>query len=79
MNPFLQSIDSNTPSGGDPLRYSTRQSLPFPVGAASRLASERVKRYDDFFLAIDETELRLREFASIMGMFMIDDDTPSAA
>ena len=77
--PLPNANDSNTPLDGDPLRFSNPPSLPFPVDAASRLASERSKRYDDLFLTIDETELRLRELASIMGMFMIDDDTPSAA
>ena len=68
-----------TPRATDPIRYSNRSSFPFPVEAASRLASERSKRYDDLFYAIEETELRLREFASIMGMFMVDDDAPTAA
>jgi hypothetical protein len=63
----------------DPLRQSHRNSLPFPTEAASRLGSQRGQRYDDLLFAVEETELRLREFASIMGMFSIEDDSPAAA
>ena len=63
----------------DPLQLSLRSSLPFPSEAASRLGSERSSRYDNTIFTLDEAELRIREFASIMGMLNIDDDTPSAA
>lgn len=63
----------------DPIRSSNRLSLPFPVDGASQLGAQRSKRYDDFFFALDEAEIRLRELASIMGMWSIDDDTPTAA
>jgi len=63
----------------DPLRFSSRETLPFPIEAATRLGSERSKRYDDLFFKIDEAEMRFRELASIMGMLIIDDDTPTAA
>lgn len=63
----------------DPLRHSHRDSLPFPTEAASRLGSQRSQRYDDLFLAVEEAELRIREFASIMGLLETDDDTPTAA
>jgi len=63
----------------DPLRHSQRDSLPFPTEAATRLGSQRSQRYDDLFLAVEEAELRIREFASIMGLFEIGDDTPTAA
>ena len=63
----------------DPLRNSLRDSLPFPIDAASRLGAERGKRYDDLFCSIEEAEMRLRELASIMGLLSIEDDTPTAA
>jgi hypothetical protein len=65
--------------GSDPLQFSNRLSLPFPINAASRLGTERSKRYDDFIFALDEAEYRIREFASIMGMWSTDDDSPTAA
>jgi hypothetical protein len=81
---FNQSITNNLEgfpfnATVDPIRLSNRLSLPFPTDAASRLAAERSKRYDDFFFTLDEAEIRLRELASIMGMWTIDDDTPTAA
>lgn len=63
----------------DPLRHSNQDSLPFPIEAASRLGSARSQRYDNFYLAVEEAEIRIREFASIMGLFEEDDDTPTAA
>jgi hypothetical protein len=81
FNPtFIHAKDGEFPSSKvDPIRYSNRLSLPFPTGAASQLAAERSKRYDDFFFALDEAEFRLRELASIMGMWSIQDDEPTAA
>jgi hypothetical protein len=77
---FMNPIDSKPAHGEvDPIRYSNRLSLPFPTDAASQLAYERSKRYDDFFFTLDEAEFRLRELASIMGMWSIEDDTPFAA
>ncbi len=63
----------------DPLRLSSKVTLPFPANAASKLNSERSKRYDNLLLTIDEPEMRIRELASIMGMWIVDDDTPGAA
>lgn len=63
----------------DPLQLSLRTTLPFPTEAASRLGSERSSRYDNVIFSMDEAELRIREFASIMGMLTVDDDTPTAA
>jgi hypothetical protein len=63
----------------DPIRLSNRASLPFPTEAASDLGSERCKRYDELLLAVDEAEIRFREFASIMGLWDADDDAPFAA
>ena len=80
INPSFMNQDSKPANGEvDPIRYSNRLSLPFPTDAASLLADERSKRYDDFFFTLDEAEFRLRELASIMGMWSIDDDTPFAA
>ncbi len=62
-----------------PLTQSMHSSLPFPTGAAARLGSERSKRYDDLLFAMDDAEEQLRSFASIMGMFPTNDDTPTAA
>ena len=63
----------------DPLNLSTRESLPFPIKAASRLAEQRSTRYDDMFFAVEDAESRIRELASIMGMLPNDDDLPFAA
>ena len=63
----------------DPLNLSTRESLPFPIKAASRLAEQRSARYDDMFFAVEDAESRIRELASIMGMLPNDDDVPFAA
>ena len=63
----------------DPLNLSTRDSLPFPTKAASRLAEQRSTRYDDMFFAVEDAESRIRELASIMGMLPNDDDLPFAA
>lgn len=81
FNPtFFHSTDKAYPRRNvDPIRYSNRLSLPFPIDGAAQLAAERSKRYDDFFFALDEAEFRLRELASIMGMWAVEDDTPSAA
>tara|TARA_B100001964_G_C13761101_1_gene391776 strand:- start:175 stop:426 length:252 start_codon:yes stop_codon:yes gene_type:complete len=73
------STHSTADSTVDPIRLSNRLSLPFPAHGASRLGAQRSKRYDDFFFTLDEAEMRLRELASIMGMWSIDDDTPTAA
>lgn len=63
----------------DPLKLSTRDTLPFPTKAASRLAEQRSSRYDDMFFTLEDAEVRIRELASIMGMLPNDDDLPSAA
>ena len=81
---FNQAISQNfnnptVDSTVDPIRLSNRLSLPFPVDGASQLGAQRSNRYDDFFFTLDDAEFRLRELASIMGMWSIDDDTPTAA
>jgi hypothetical protein len=63
----------------DPLNLSTRESLPFPTKAASRLAEQRSTRYDDMFFAVEDAESKIRELASIMGMLPNDGNLPFAA
>ena len=62
-----------------PLTQSNHATLPFPIGAATRLGSERSKRYDDLLFTMDEAEEQLRLLASIMGMLPTNDDAPAAA
>lgn len=59
--------------------FSDHGPLPFPIQAATRLAEQRSKRYDDMLLSTDDTQSRLREFASIMGLLAPEDDIPTAA
>ena len=63
----------------DSLMFSDHGPLPFPTQAASRLAEQRSKRYDDMLLSTEDTQSRLREFASIMGLLAPEDDIPTAA
>jgi hypothetical protein len=63
----------------DPLRQSSRCTLPFPAEAAASLSEQRKRRYDDLPESVEETQLRLWQLASIMGMFSTNDETPSAA
>jgi len=63
----------------DSLMFSDNGPLPFPTQAASRLAEQRSKRYDDMLLSTEDTQSRLREFASIMGLLAPEDDIPTAA
>jgi len=53
--------------------------LPFPTRAARKLSEERSTRYDDVEGAIEEAELRIREYASMMGLIALHDDPPNAA
>ncbi len=63
----------------DPLRLAGGEPIPFPTRAARLLSEERSQRYDDVEGAMIEAELRIREFASMMGMMAIHDDPPNAA
>jgi hypothetical protein len=63
----------------DPLRLSTKTTLPFPQHAASRLAEQRSTRYDEVIEGIEDAQERIQRLASIMGMLPNDDDLPSAA
>jgi hypothetical protein len=78
------SPDNNSANTGyaflsDPLQLSSKDSLPFPEKAASRLAEQRSSRYDEVFFALEDADLKIRELASIMGMLPNDDDLPTAA
>jgi len=53
--------------------------LPFPTRAAMKLSEERSTRYDEVEGAIEEAELRIREYASMMGLIAIHDDPANAA
>ena len=53
--------------------------LPFPTRAAMKLSEERSTRYDEVEGALEEAELRIREYASMMGLLAIHDDPPNAA
>ena len=53
--------------------------LPFPTHAAKILSEERSTRYDDVEGALEEAELRIREYASMMGLIALHDDPPNAA
>ncbi|MCH2146446.1 MAG: hypothetical protein MK073_01330 [Phycisphaerales bacterium] len=53
--------------------------LPFPTRAAKILSEERSTRYDDVEGALEEAELRIREYASMMGLIALHDDPPNAA
>ncbi|MBC8201515.1 MAG: hypothetical protein H8E86_05655 [Planctomycetes bacterium] len=63
----------------DPLRLSAKTALPFPQRAASRLAQQRSKRYDEILDSNEDVQERVQRLASIMGMLPNDDDLPSAA
>jgi hypothetical protein len=63
----------------DPLRLSTKTTLPFPQQAASRLAEQRSTRYDEILEDVEDAQKRVQRLASIMGMLPSDDDLPSAA
>ena len=63
----------------DPLLQSSEGNLRFPTEAAARLSEQRKERYDVLTESVDEVELRLRVFASIMGLYTTNDETPSAA
>ena len=63
----------------DPLSHSESDSLPFPSDAAQTLANLRSERYDHCDLAIEEAEMRIREFASMMGLSSLHSDPPDAA
>ena len=52
----------------DPLQLSSREALPFPTDAATRLASHRSKRYDNTLIVLDDAEKQLQLLAAIMGM-----------
>ncbi len=81
MNPELN--NANNQSGyvilSDPLQLSTRESLPFPTNAASRLAEQRSSRYGNMLFTLEDAELKIRELASVMGMLPNNDDMPGAA
>ena len=64
---------------GDPLLKSQRESFPFPEEAARMLSDQRSQRYDHVDLEFEETALRIREFASMMGLSSIHDEPPTAA
>ena len=53
--------------------------FPFPKEAARSLADLRSDRFDSSDLAIEEAQMRIREFASMMGLSTLHDDPPSAA
>ncbi len=55
------------------------RSLPFPTRAAMKLSEERSSRYDEVEGALEEAELRIREYASMMGLIALHDDPPNAA
>ena len=63
----------------DPLHQSEGAIFPFPQEAAKTLADLRSNRFDHCDLAIEEAEMRIREFASMMGLSTLHDDPPSAA
>lgn len=63
----------------DPLLKSQRESFPFPEEAARILSDQRSQRYDEVDLDFEEVALRIREFASMMGLSSIHDEPPTAA
>tara|TARA_X000000368_G_scaffold388733_1_gene350460 strand:+ start:1005 stop:1241 length:237 start_codon:yes stop_codon:yes gene_type:complete len=63
----------------DLLRSSNSGPFPFPALAATRLGEERGARYDNTLVDLEEAELCIREFASIMGLFATSDEPPKAA
>tara|TARA_B100000579_G_C22381530_1_gene643001 strand:- start:277 stop:516 length:240 start_codon:yes stop_codon:yes gene_type:complete len=53
--------------------------LSFPTHAAKKLSEDRSTRYDDVEGSLQEAELRIREYASMMGLIALHDDPPNAA
>ena len=71
-------LDHSFPSN-DPLLNSQSASFPFPEEAARILSDQRSMRYDHVDLEFEEASLRIREFASMMGLSSIHDEPPTAA
>ncbi len=61
------------------VRLQGDRPLPFPTRAAKILSEERSTRYDEVEGALEEAELRIREYASMMGIIALHDDPPNAA
>ena len=76
---FNESPQPNNNCVRDPLHQSEDATFPFPHEAAKTLADLRSNRFDHCDLTIEEAEMRIREFASMMGLSTLHDDPPSAA
>ena len=73
------SIDKAKSSGSHPLLSDNVAAFQFPSTAAKKLGDLHASRYDDRGLNFAEAEMRIREYASMMGLINLHDEPPKAA
>ena len=61
------------------LQLNNAAPFRFPCRAAKMLGDLHARRYDDRGLNFAEAEMRIREYASMMGLINLHDDPPQAA